>query len=71
VSLFKAPDLQAVQVSNVPEQVSHFGAHGVQSLKFSSKYPLKQSQSLSEISLVGEYKQEVHVVASLQLAHFL
>jgi hypothetical protein len=42
VSLFKAPDLQAVQVSNVPEQVSHFGAHGVQSLKFSSKYPLNK-----------------------------
>jgi hypothetical protein len=37
VSLFKAPDLQAVQLSKVPEQVAHFGAQGVQSLKFSSK----------------------------------
>jgi hypothetical protein len=72
VSLFKAPDLQTVQVSKVPEQVSHFGAQGVQSLKFSSKYPLKQSQLVvNEISLVGEYKQEIHVDASVQLAHFL
>jgi hypothetical protein len=42
VSLFKAPDLQTVQVSKVPEQVSHFGAQGVQSLKFSSKYPINK-----------------------------
>jgi hypothetical protein len=34
--------------------------------------PLKQSQLVvNEISLVGEYKQEIHVDASVQLAHFL